>query len=66
MSKLSRYDGSRELRWASENGHLEIVKILLDEGIRYDRALWWADRHGHLEVVELLKEYGFIILEDQE
>jgi hypothetical protein len=50
------------LRWASENGHLEVVKLLLENGanlhIEHDCVLRWASWNGHLEVVKLLLENG--------
>ena len=54
------------IRWASYNGHLEVVKCLLTiEGSRRvdptacdNFAIRLARQNGHLEVVKLLKEYG--------
>jgi ankyrin repeat protein len=47
---------------ASSNGHLELVKILLEAGANVhakdDAALRWAYENGHLEVVDLLKKHG--------
>ncbi|KAH0562831.1 hypothetical protein GP486_002538 [Trichoglossum hirsutum] len=51
------------LLWAARNGHLEVVKLLLDKGgvdldskdTRYGRTpLSWAAEDGHGEVVKLL------------
>ena len=46
------------LRWASENGHTEVVKILIEAGANIhaddDCALRWASENGHTEVVNLL------------
>ena len=48
------------LRWASENGHLEIVKFLMENGAdihaENDCALRWASENGHLEIVKFLIE----------
>ena len=53
---------------AAENGHVEIVKMLLDAGAKTDykmkkdeeqyTALQLAETQGHTEIVKLLKEYG--------
>ena len=49
------------LRWASENGHLEVVKLLLandaDVHANDDYALRWASENGHLEVVKYLRSF---------
>ncbi len=46
------------LRRASENGHLEIVKYLVSQGVnvhtRSNYALRFASQNGHLEVVKYL------------
>ena len=50
------------IRYASEYGHLEVVKVLLadervDPSVYDNLAIKWADAHGHLEIVkELLKD----------
>jgi len=47
---------------ASENGHLEVVKLLVEKGADIhadnDYSLKWASGNGHLEVVKLLVEKG--------
>ena len=49
------------LRWASENGHLDVVKVLLKNGadvhIKDDCALRWASRYGYLDVVKVLQDH---------
>jgi ankyrin repeat protein len=47
------------LRYAAENGHIEIVSLLLsdsrvDPSARDNEALKYAARKGHTEVVKLL------------
>ncbi|MGL4652687.1 ankyrin repeat domain-containing protein [Cetobacterium sp.] len=53
------------LIFASQNGHIEIVKLLLEYGadtnIQTDTgatALGFASQNGHIEIVKLLLEYG--------
>ena len=50
------------LRWASENGQLEIVKYLVSMGAdihaKNDYALCYASKNGHLEIVKYLKEHS--------
>ncbi|RYP54117.1 hypothetical protein DL770_010970 [Monosporascus sp. CRB-9-2] len=51
---------------ASNNGHLEVVKLLLDKGPEVDvkdkyggqTPLSWAARNGHKEIVQLLLDKG--------
>jgi ankyrin repeat protein len=54
-------DIDEALIWASNNGHLEAVKLLLEHGANVhsddDYALRWASFKGHLEVVKLLKKH---------
>jgi ankyrin repeat protein len=55
-------DNNWALRWASRNGHLEMVKVLLDAGAdvhaKDDQAAYWASYNGHIEVFKLLKQYS--------
>jgi len=48
--------------WVAYNGHLEIVKFLVENGANIhavdDCALRWAAESGHLEVVKYLVENG--------
>ena len=49
--------------WASHNGHLEVVKLLLqdsrvDPSAEDNGAIRWASFNGYLEVVKLLEQYG--------
>jgi Ankyrin repeats (3 copies) len=48
------------LRWASYNGHVEVVRLLLEAGANAsdDRALRSASHYGHTEVVRLLLQAG--------
>jgi len=49
------------LRWASNNGHTEVVKLLLNAGAdvhaKDDEALRWASENRHTEVIKLLKDH---------
>jgi hypothetical protein len=47
------------IRWASENGHVEVVKLLLsdervDPSDNGNYAIRWASSNGHVKVVRLL------------
>jgi len=57
MDKLNKF-----LRNAADNGHTEVVKLLLEQGADvhagYDYALRKAAMHDHTEVVKLLLEQG--------
>jgi len=50
------------LRYASLNGHIDVVKYLIEKGAYVDTmenfALRWASYYGHLDVVKLLVENG--------
>ncbi|KAJ3290072.1 hypothetical protein HDU79_003577 [Rhizoclosmatium sp. JEL0117] len=50
---------NRPIRWASRNGHLEVVELLLtipsvDPSAVHNSAIGVAAQFGHLEIVELL------------
>lgn len=52
-----------ELIWASKQGDVTQVKLLLDAGANVniknnwgDTALGWAERKGYTEIIELLKK----------
>jgi ankyrin repeat protein len=48
--------------WASRNGHVEVLKLLLDHGANVhaisDWTLRWASQNGHVDVVKLLLDHG--------
>ena len=52
----------RALRWASNNGYTEMVRLLLRTGADVhalnDQALRYASEKGHVEVVRILLEAG--------
>ena len=54
-------DSDAALVYASEYGHTEVVKVLLDAGAdvhaRDDYALRWASERGHTETVKVLKDW---------
>ena len=58
-------DNGTPLHWASEQGHSEVVRFLLEHGVDADARdnanctpLHWASEQGHPEVVLLLLEHG--------
>ncbi|XP_078600101.1 uncharacterized protein LOC144875153 [Branchiostoma floridae x Branchiostoma japonicum] len=59
------FAGCTALHLASEQGHFEVVEVLIDIGAdphtrdkQGDTALHWAAYHGHVKVVELLLSKG--------
>jgi ankyrin repeat protein len=47
------------MRYASEGGHMEIVKLMIEKGATYfDWAMYNAARGGHMEIVKLVIEKG--------
>ena len=65
--------GATALMAASQKGHLEVVRLLLEIGVDngLDRndgstALFIASLNGHLEVVRLLLESGPAIRQEQQ
>jgi len=47
------------INYASENGYLEIVKWLMENGVpRDERVITFASENGHFEMVKWLKENG--------
>ncbi|RPB22051.1 ankyrin, partial [Terfezia boudieri ATCC MYA-4762] len=63
------YVNRTALHLAAENGHLEVVKVLLDKGATMDATTWYKNRtalhmaaeNGHLEVVKVLLDKGATI-----
>jgi hypothetical protein len=58
-------DGWTPLFWASQGGHLAVVRYLLDKGAAVNArsdtgftALWFGSVQGHISVVKLLVERG--------
>jgi ankyrin repeat protein len=63
-AKLSN-NSYTSLIWASENGHLEVVRALLDAKANVNAktdtgytALQRARSEGHMDVVALLRQHG--------
>ena len=58
----SHANNDQALLLASDSGHLEVVRLLLENGAdihaNNDEALQWASENGHLEVVRLLICYN--------
>jgi len=63
-------DDDCAVRWASENGHLEVVQFLISNGADIhacnDYAIRWASINGHLEVVQFLISKGADIHADND
>jgi len=63
-------ENNRAVRWASEYGHLEVVKYLVSVGADIhagnDLAVRWASSNGHLEVVKYLVSVGADIHADDD
>lgn len=58
-------NGTTPLHFASHEGHLAVVRLLLEAGVAKDvsnahgaTALHLAARRGHLEVVKVLLDFG--------
>ena len=54
------------LEWAAYNGHLDMVRLLLEVIGAFDRpnpnqSLGWAAARGHLDVARLLLEHGALV-----
>jgi ankyrin repeat protein len=63
-------DGHLAIRLASQRGHSEVVKLLLedkrvDPSACNNEAIRWASKNGHLEVVKLLLQDGRVDPSDQ-
>ena len=63
MKTLSKEELQSIFKWASENGHLEIVKLLLkdkrvDPSARNNYAIQGASKGRYTEIVSLLKGRG--------
>ncbi len=62
LHKIGTLDLLVALGCASENGHLEVVKYLVEQGANIHAyaafALRWAFRNGHIEIVKYLEEQG--------
>jgi hypothetical protein len=58
------------LPWAADNGHIEIVKMLLDYGfdptVLDNYALHWATQKNHLDVVNFLLKDPRVIEKEKE
>ena len=66
---LNEMDGgivNKALAVVSANGHLDIVKYLVENGAdaNVNYALKWASMNGHLEVIKYLVEHGADITAD--
>ena len=59
-------DNNAAIRWASHNGHVEVVKLLIndervDPSIYNNAAIRWASIEGHTDVVRLLLQDARVI-----
>ena len=59
LPRVDPSDVNDAIRWASENGHFEVVRLLLsdprvDPADDNNEAIRLASRNGHFEVVRLL------------
>jgi ankyrin repeat protein len=59
------WDGSTPLHWAAWKGHIEIARLLLQNGAEVNAKsndgsapLHWAAIHGHVNILHLLVENG--------
>ncbi|KID94112.1 ankyrin 2,3/unc44, partial [Metarhizium majus ARSEF 297] len=63
---LVHVDGSTALHWASQNGHCDIIQLLLSKGLvdvnmpdaAGKKALHWAAAEGHVAVIRILLNEG--------
>jgi hypothetical protein len=62
INKLVQFLFQKTIDYASQNGHLSVVKLLLESGANVhaddNDAIILASQNGHLDVVKLLLEYG--------
>ena len=57
LSTLTDYNTA--MYYASESGHIEIVRLMLEKGANsYNLAMAYAARGGHIEIVRLMLENG--------
>ena len=62
LDKNFKLNQKKALCWAVENNNVELVNLLIQEGIDVtaddNNAIQWASLSGHTEVVKLLIEEG--------